>query len=176
MLPRVLKLRLEDGAVGDWMASSFRFGQEMTADRNHSALVLGKVAELLFIEAVRRFIEALPGVDKGWLAGLQDPVIRKALALLHSTMERRWTTQELAHEVGLSRSAFAERFSLLVGEPPMRYLAQWRMQHAAQRLRDSRDSITTIAAESGYESEQAFSRAFSREYGQPPASWRKQGG
>ena len=92
--------------------------------------------------------------------------------MLHARPAQAWTAEELASLVGLSRSAFADRFSALVGQPPMQYLGQWRMQLAAQRLRGSRDPLARIAAEIGYESEAAFSRAFKRQYGKPPATWR----
>ena len=98
----------------------------------------------------------------------------RALALLHGQRERAWTTEDLAREVGLSRSAFAERFTGLVGDPPMRYLGKWRLQHAARRLLETSEPIARIAGEAGYESEPAFHRAFKREHRMTPASWRKQ--
>jgi transcriptional regulator GlxA family with amidase domain len=105
---------------------------------------------------------------------MADPPIAKALGLLHGRMRHRWTTEELAGEVGLSRSAFAERFSRAMGESPMRYLSQQRLLVASRRLRESRDSLARIAFETGYESEAAFSRAFRRAFGLPPATWRNQ--
>src|SRR5262249_49637124 len=124
-------------------------------------------------EAVRRYVATLPAEATGWLAGLRDPAIGKALALMHMQVTRAWTVEDLASEVNMSRSAFAERFNSLIGHPPMKYLANWRMQLAAQKLRDSRQSVGQIAFDVGYESEAAFTRAFKREFGEPPATWRK---
>src|SRR6185503_12442859 len=110
---------------------------------------------------------------KGWFAAARDLQVGRALALLHASPSRAWTVDDLAREVALSRSALAERFTSLVGEPPMQYLTRWRLALAAQMLRDGRDPIARIAEKCGYESEAAFSRAFKREFGVPPASWRK---
>jgi AraC-like DNA-binding protein len=104
---------------------------------------------------------------------LQDPQVGRALALLHGAPARGWTVEELAREVALSRSALAERFASTIGAPPMQYLTQWRLTLAAQALRASGESIARIAERSGYESEAAFTRAFKREFGVPPAKWRK---
>jgi len=138
-----------------------------------SAALLGKLAELLFVEGVRRYVAALPEGQTGWLAGLRDRMVGRALALLHARVAHPWTTEELAQEVGLSRSAFAERFTGLVGVPPMRYLANWRLQLAAVRLRESAAATAQIASEVGYESDAAFNRAFKRAFGTTPAAWRR---
>ncbi len=111
----------------------------------------------------------------GWLAGLRDPVVGRALALLHAELARAWTTETLAREVFLSRSAFADRFTALVGVPPMKYLTTWRMQVAAQRLREAHRSVAQTAADVGYESEAAFARAFERAFSMSPGIWRKRG-
>jgi AraC-like DNA-binding protein len=172
-LPRVLRLRVGEGASGDWIASSFRFAaQEL---RGGSTTVLARLAELLFLEAVRRYLDELPSGRTGWLPGLRDPVVGRALALMHGRAAHPWTTEALAREAGLSRSAFAERFTALLGEPPMRYLAQWRLRAAADRLHDGQ-LVGRVAYEVGYASEAAFSRAFKREFGMPPAAWRQAGG
>lgn len=174
-LPSVLKLDVAEGASGQWIASSFRFAaQELGAARAQSPSVLGKLAELLFAEAVRRYVLSLSIEEKGWIDGLRDPVVGRALALLHGRRDGRWTADELAREVGLSRSAFAARFTSVMGEPPMRYLAKWRLQSAARQLAESHEPIARIAFASGYESEAAFNRAFRRAYGLPPAAWRKE--
>jgi AraC-like DNA-binding protein len=176
-LPAVLKLNVREGAAGDWIESSFRFAAgELAAEGVGSAAVLSKLSELLFVEAVRHYVATLPPEGKGWLSGLRDPYVGRALALMHARPVHSWTAQTLAREVGLSRSAFAERFTSFVGEPPMRYLALWRLRRAAQRLRESHAPLARIAFEVGYESEAAFSRAFKREFGVPPAAWRKRGG
>ena len=135
--------------------------------------MLGKLSELLFVEAVRRYAETLPKERKGWLAGLRDPYVARALALFHADVSRGWTNDSLAREVGLSRSALTERFSQLIGLPPIQYLANWRMQVAAQNLRNTSASLAQIANSIGYESEAVFSRAFKRAFGAAPASWRR---
>jgi AraC-like DNA-binding protein len=127
----------------------------------------------MFVEAVRRHIETLPPEQTGWLAALRDPAIGRALALIHTKPSHPWTAEDLAHEVALSRSSFAERFTQLVGRPPMTYVGNWRMQVAANKLRENRQSIAQIAYDVGYESEASFTRAFRREFGAPPAAWRK---
>jgi len=124
---------------------------------------------------MRRYVESLPPEGKGWLAGLRDVHIGRALALLHGEPTRAWNVDELGREVALSRSALAERFTALVGEPPMQYLMRWRLALAAQMLRSGKESVARVAERSGYESETAFNRAFKREFGMPPVSWRKAG-
>jgi AraC-like DNA-binding protein len=173
-LPSLLKLDMSEGPGGRWIDSSFRFAAgEMARGWMGSATVLSKISELLFAEAVRRYLATLSAARSGWLAGLRDPIVGRALALLHGQTARAWTADELAREAGLSRSAFSDRFTAIMGEPPIRYLAGWRMQCAAQMLRNGSGSLAQIAAEVGYDSEAAFSRAFKRAFGQSPASWRK---
>jgi AraC-like DNA-binding protein len=175
ILPPVLKVPVTDGASGGWIESSLAFAaRELAADRVRSPELLARLAELLFMEAVRRYVASLPDGQRGWHAGVRDPVVARALALLHGCMQQRWTAEILAREVGLSRSALAERFTRIMGEPPIRYLARQRLQLAAQRLRTSAESIPRVAFSVGYESEAAFNRAFKREFGVPPAAWRKQ--
>jgi AraC-like DNA-binding protein len=174
-LPSTLILDLNGKAAGEWIFSSFRYAaQELSAARPGSATVLAKLSELMFVEAVRCYLEALPADERGWLAGLRDPAVGKALALLHSELARPWTADELARQVYLSRSTFAERFTALIGAPPITYLTRWRMQVAAQRLRESRRSVAQISAEVGYESEIAFAKAFKRQFSLSPAQWRKE--
>lgn len=174
MLPKVLKLRVEEGAAETWIESSFRFAaQETTVGLTQSPNVLTRLSEALFIDAVRRYLNALPIEMSGWCAGMRDTKIAHALSLLHGRMKHSWTTEELALQVGMSRSAFAERFTRVIGESPMRYLAQHRLLSASQRLKESSDSIARISFDVGYESEAAFNRAFKREFGAPPATWRK---
>jgi AraC-like DNA-binding protein len=135
--------------------------------------VLAKLSELMFIEVIRRYLADLPPEQAGWLAGLRDPFVGKALSLLHGRPQRAWTIEILAKEVGLSRSVLAERFADLVGMPPMHYLAKWRMQLAAGLLSGGNANIATVAAEIGYASEAAFSRAFKKVVGVPPSDWRR---
>jgi len=125
------------------------------------------------VEAIRRHIESLPAKQTGWLAGLRDRFVGKSLALMHAKPAHAWTVEELAGTVGLSRSALAERFTGLVGQPPMQYLIRWRLQLAANLLRSGKRTVAAIAADVGYDSEAAFNRAFKRELGVTPAAWRR---
>ncbi len=173
-LPRVLVADLRGHSCADWAASSFRYAaREHAEHRPGSQEILARLSELLFVEAVRGHIENLPGNSTGWLAALRDPPLARALSALHARPRHPWTTEGLATEVLLSRSAFAERFTSTVGMPPMSYLARWRMLLAGQRLRESADTIAQIAGSVGYESESTFSRAFTREMGTSPGAWRK---
>ncbi|HJS88578.1 MAG TPA: AraC family transcriptional regulator [Steroidobacteraceae bacterium] len=174
-LPRLLRLDVRAISSGAWIESSFRFAiNEIAAGRLGSATVIAKLSELLFVEAVGRFVAGLPPEKRGWLAGLRDPHIGRALALLHERPTEPWTAEMLAEQVGMSRSVFAERFSALVGEPPMRYLTVWRMHVAAQQLCEGPASVAQVAFTVGYESEAAFSRAFKRQFGASPGTWRRQ--
>jgi AraC-like DNA-binding protein len=174
-LPSVLKLNVRATPSGAWIESSFRFAaSEIAAGRLGSTTVIAKLSELLFVEAVSEFVASLPAERRGWLAGLRDPQIGRALAALHARPTEPWTAEALAVEVGMSRSVFAERFTSLVGQPPMQYLTLWRMHVAAQRLREGRGSVAQIGFAIGYESEAAFSRAFKRQFGTSPGTWRKQ--
>jgi transcriptional regulator GlxA family with amidase domain len=172
-LPPVMTLNLSALPSGDWMARTFDYAtQTLMEGAIGTATVMAKVSELMFVEALRRYLATLPPEETGWLAGLRDPVVGRALALMHARLSEDWTTEALAKEVNLSRSAFAERFTGFVGVPPMRYLLNWRMQVAKQKLRQTRLLVAQVAFEVGYESEAAFTRAFRRETGLPPAAWR----
>jgi AraC-like DNA-binding protein len=175
-LPRVLRIPIGDGPAAALLRELLRVGvRESLASRPGAESMLAKLSELMFVEAMRRYVETLPPEGKGWLAGVRDAHVGRALALLHGEPGRVWTVDELAREVALSRSALAERFAALVGEPPIQYLMRWRLALAAQTLRSGREAIARVAERSGYESEAAFSRAFKREFGTPPAAWRKAG-
>lgn len=172
-LPRVLHLPAADrGAwVGHFVALAV---EEANNKRPGGEAVLERLSEMMFVDAVRRYLEGLPAEQTGWLAGLRDRFVGRALALLHERPGDDWTIEKLSEAVGLSRSALHERFAGLVGQPPMQYLAQWRMQVASQQLLQSTMNVAAIALETGYESEAAFSRAFKRLVGVPPATWRRQ--
>jgi AraC-like DNA-binding protein len=135
--------------------------------------VLTRLAELMFIEVLRRYLDELPPEQTGWLAGLRDEIVGRVLALLHARPGHPWTLPELAREAASSRSNVARRFTDLVGQPPMQYLAQWRMQVAANLLVQSGAKVATIASEVGYDSEAAFSRAFKKATGLAPGAWRE---
>lgn len=173
-LPQLLRLDVCKGTGTSWIGESFQHAaSEFSAGGLGSTIVLSKLAELLFVEAVRHYIAILPDEQTGWLAGLRDRSVGQALALLHAQPAHAWTTAKLAKIVALSRSAFAERFTALVGIPPMRYLTHWRLQLAAVRLRESPRGTAQIAYEVGYESLSAFSRAFKNAFGTTPGNWRK---
>ena len=173
-LPRVIKAGASKAGDASWLSQFIRLAlMESAQKRTGSESVLAKLSELMFIEVVRQHLESLPPDQAGWLAGLRDPFVGKALSLMHAKAAHDWTIEELATEVGQSRSLFAKRFTDLLGMPPMHYLAQWRMQIASERLGSGNANVATIAAEIGYESEAAFSRAFKKLMGVPPSEWRR---
>lgn len=173
VLPQALVLDTGGEPAEGWIAASFRYvAGDVAVVPVGADIMLAKLAELLFVEAVRRHVATLPEGCGGLLAGLRDPVVGRALALMHGRIAHPWSTDELARAAHHSRSAFAERFTAVVGMPPMRYLTAWRMELAARRLSDSSDGVASIAAKVGYASEAAFSRAFKRMFGVAPAGWR----
>jgi AraC-like DNA-binding protein len=175
-LPRLFKVDMS-GSSSAWLESSLRFAaNETDGSRPGGATILSKLSELLFVEAIRRYIDSIPDDRKGWLGGLRDRFVARALALMHEQPSYPWTVEDLAHRIGISRSALAQRFTELLDVPPMQYLAQWRLQLAARQLRAGNQPLAAIAEQVGYESEAAFNRAFKREFGLPPATWRRQGG
>ena len=171
-LPPMMHIRSSGAAHGSWLKEFTRFAvMEAGEKRMGGSGILSKLGELMFAELVRRYVESLPEESRGWLGGVRDRHVGRALNLIHAAPSRPWTLEELAKEAGLSRSSFAERFAGYVGMPPIQYLQKWRLQIAASRLMDGA-SISTIAADIGYESEAAFSRAFKRVIGASPADWR----
>jgi AraC-like DNA-binding protein len=172
-LPRVLALDLREGTSREWVEASVRFAaSELAAGRLASSTVMSRLSETLLVEAVRHYASTLADRDAGWLNGTKDPHVGRALALIHHDIGAPWSAETLARQVGMSRSAFVERFTTLVGMPPIRYLTVWRMQTAKINLREKRLPIAKLAHSVGYESEEAFSRAFKREFGVSPAQWR----
>ena len=173
-LPSMFVVNIANDSAGQWLANSIQFSvREAGGPGTGSEVVLAKLSEVLFVETLRRFIQDLPDQQKGWLAGARDPVIGEALALLHKNPAHPWTIANLAHQVGVSRTRFAERFRHFLGEPPMAYLARWRLKLAAEMLMSSDANVGEIAAEVGYASEAAFNRVFKREFGCPPAQFRR---
>jgi AraC-like DNA-binding protein len=174
-LPRILRLDISKAASRDWIETSVRFAAaELMLGRLASSDVMSRLSEVLLVEAVREYIATLGDRDHGWLRGLSDPNIGRALALIHGDVAAAWSVDNLAKEVGLSRSAFMERFTQLIGMPPIRYLTVWRLEIAKRHLRESRMNIPQIAVAVGYESEEGFRRAFRREFEIWPAEWRDQ--
>jgi len=173
-LPAIIKLNVRGDAAGAWLESSIRhLVSEAGSARPGQAVLLSKMAEALFIESLRRYMEELPPEQTGWLAGARDPVVGGALATMHRKPCHHWTIEELAAEVGASRSVLAERFTKFLGEPPLTYLARWRLQLAARLLETTRKTVLHVASDVGYESEAAFNRAFKREFSLPPAQYRR---
>ncbi|HEY7661894.1 MAG TPA: AraC family transcriptional regulator [Xanthobacteraceae bacterium] len=173
-LPRVIKAGGAQGGDPQRLGQLMRAAMTEARDKRAGGeSVLARLSELMFIEVIRRHLEALPPEQAGWLAGLRDPFVGKALSLMHAAPARNWTIEQLAKEVGLSRSVLAERFADLVGMPPINYLAQWRMQIASGLLSAGGANIASIAARVGYGSEAAFSRAFKKVAGVPPSAWRR---
>jgi transcriptional regulator GlxA family with amidase domain len=159
----------------NWLEQSIRYAvAEAASPRPGGEGVLGKLSEVLFVEALRSYIAQLPPEQTGWLAGLRDRVVGKALALMHERPAEPWTLESLAKEAATSRSVLAERFSHFVAQSPMSYLTRWRLALASNLLRSSSMDLSRIAQEVGYGTDTAFSRAFRREFGMPPAAWRRQ--
>ncbi len=173
-LPPAFKVNLRTDRAGHWLENALlHLVEEASSGRAGSEAVLAKMSEALFVDTLRRYFASLPEEEVGWLAAARDPIIGKSLMLLHSRTAHPWTIAELATEVGSSRSAFVERFSRYLAEPPMAYLMRWRLQLAARALGSTSRGVADIAEEVGYESEAAFNRAFKREFGSPPARYRR---
>ncbi len=174
-LPPVLKVNIRNDESGVWLENSIRYAIAYTdLGGPGGKAVLAKLSETLFAETLRRYILELPQGQNGWLAGARDPEVGKALALMHRQPASPWTVADLAREVGVSRSVLAERFRDYLGEPPVSYLTRWRLQLGAQMLNTTSYSVAQVASEVGYESEQAFNRAFKRQFGHPPARYRNE--
>jgi AraC-like DNA-binding protein len=172
-LPRMVHAPIS-AETQSWLTSLVRVAvQETEQGSAGGETMLAKLAELMFVEVIRKYIDGLPNDSRGWLSGLRDRHVGAALRVIHARPSETWTLDSLARDVGLSRSAFAERFVDFVGLPPMQYLARWRLQLAAHLLEGKGTSIAAAAAEVGYESEAAFNRAFKKFVGIPPGAWRR---
>ena len=173
-LPTMIKVHVPNEPSGKWLENSIRFSvTEANGASAGAGLVLAKLSELLFVETLRRYINSLPPEQTGWLAGARDPMIGQALALMHKLPALPWTVSTLARRVGLSRTRLAERFTHFLAESPMAYLTKWRLKLSAELLQSSDDSVAEIATAVGYSSEAALNRAFKREFGSPPAQFRR---
>lgn len=174
-LPPILKVNIRTDTSSQWLEQSIRYSVDNAdASKPGGEAVLAKLAEVLFIETLRRYMALLPPEHNGWLAGVRDPGVGKVLALLHHKPAHPWTIAALANEVGISRSVLAERFRRYLSETPIAYLTRWRLQLGAQLLTSTSNGVAQVAAEVGYESEPSFNRAFKREFGLPPARFRSQ--
>jgi AraC-like DNA-binding protein len=172
-LPRVLRVTGSTLGPDSWVTTFLRqVVTESNQRRPGGEAVLERMSEMLFVEVLRRHVDSLPPQQTGWLAGMRDPAVGRALALLHGRPAEPWTLERLAEEAGLSRSSLHERFVHFIGTPPMHYLTRWRMQVASGLLRDTAAKLVEVSLAVGYESEAAFSRAFKREVGVSPGAWR----
>jgi AraC-like DNA-binding protein len=172
-LPSAFKVNVRTDPSGHWLENSIlHLVEESASGRMGSEALLAKLSEALFVDTLRRYVDGLPEQQRGWLAGARDPVVGRSLGLLHRRVAHPWTIADLADEVGISRSALVERFTRYLSEPPMTYLTRWRLQLAARSLKRTSRGVAEIATDIGYESEAAFSRAFKREFGQPPGRYR----
>jgi len=173
-LPPILKVNVATGPSGQWLAHSIRFAVDQAGESSAgSRLVLSRLAEVLFVEALRRYINTLPADRTGWFAGARDPVVGRALELFHREPADAWNMSGLAKRTGVSRTRLIERFHHFLGESPMAYLMRWRLRLGAEILQSTEDTIVNVAEAVGYGSESAFNRAFKREFGFPPAQFRR---
>ena len=174
-LPPLIKVNIRDDPSGLWLENSLKFSVGQATNRDAGAgAMLAKLSEVVFAETLRRYGRELPEGHTGWLSGARDPDVGKALTLLHHRHTHPWTVAALAREIGVSRTVLSERFRHFLGAPPIAYLTRWRLRLGARALVTTSRSVAEIASEAGYESEAAFNRAFKREYGHPPARYRKE--
>lgn len=169
-LPPLNHFRPASAAAAEWLCASARYALDEAGLRTGFA---ARLPELLLIDCLRQYIRKLPPGRSGWLGALRDPVVGRALSLLHQAPAQAWTVAALARRVGVSRTVLGDRFATALGSPPMRYLMDWRLQLASHELRSSDATLPEIAARVGYRSEAAFGRAFKRSVGQSPAGWRR---
>jgi AraC-like DNA-binding protein len=176
-LPRMIHAPASDlpGDADDWIAHFARLAAaESERKRPGGEVVLERMREMMFVDLLRRYLQRLPDDQRGWLSGLRDRYVGRVLGLMHEHPAEAWTMEQLAGRVGLSRSALHERFVQFIGLTPMQYLTNWRMQIASRLLTQSSATLASVALDTGYESEAAFSRAFKRAVGVPPSVWRRE--
>jgi AraC-like DNA-binding protein len=172
-LPPVFVVRLPPGPAARWVEASIAYAlEEATPSNKSTSLVSTRLPELLLIEVLRVHLASAPAIDHGWIAALRDPVLAPALAQLHGSPDGRWTVADLASRAAVSRSLLDARFRQVLGRSPIRYLTEWRMHLADDLLATTDASVATVARRVGYDSEEAFSRAFKRERGASPSRWR----
>jgi AraC family transcriptional regulator, alkane utilization regulator len=173
-MPRLFRSSIRERPSGPWLEASVKYAvHEAAAGQPGSGAVATKVAESLFVETLRGYIDSLPPRHLGWLAGLRDPQIGACLRLMHGEPARDWSVESLAAEIHVSRSVLAQRFTEMVGMPPIQYLIRWRLAMAARLLRSASSTLIRVAEVVGYESEASFSRAFKKEFGVSPGQWRR---
>jgi len=173
-LPSAFKINVRANGAGAWIESAIsHWVSDHESQRPGRPAILAKLAEALFMDALCTYMRELPAERTGWLAAARDPKVGQALAHLHRNPGRSWTLEDLAAESGTSRTLLAQRFTQLMGEPPLAYLARWRLQLGARLLTTTDRKILQVAYDVGYESEAAFSRAFKRSFGTPPGRYRR---
>jgi AraC-like DNA-binding protein len=173
-LPPLFRVNISNDPSGEWLENSLRFAvEEAVAAREGASAMLAKLSEVVFVEAVRRHVRTLPETETGWLAAARDPAVGRVLSLFHQRPAHPWTMPGLAKEVGVSRSVLAQKFRHYLGQPPMGYLTDWRLQLGARALKSSVRSVAEIASEIGYETEASFNRAFKRRFQLPPGRYRR---
>jgi AraC family transcriptional regulator, alkane utilization regulator len=168
-LPPLIHVRPATPSAAEWLRASARYA---LAESRRRPAASSRLPELLLVDCLRQYFESLPSLRSGWLAAVRHPLVGRALALLHERPAQQWTVTSLARKIGVSRTVLGERFSTVLGVPPMKYLTQWRLQVAARLLRTTSETLPEIASRVGYQSEEAFSRAFKRGLGQPPGAFR----
>ncbi len=173
VFPSAFVVRVPPGPASGWIQASIAYAlEEAPPAQAGSSVISTRLPELVVIEVLRLHLASAPAADHGWLAALHDPVLAPALALLHREPERRWTVAELASAAAVSRSLLDERFREVLGRSPIKYLTEWRMHLAEELLATTELGVVTVAHRVGYDSEEAFSRAFKRAHGVSPSHWR----
>lgn len=174
-LPHVVRVHVRSDRYGELLEGMIREAVEQVRSAAPGGrAIVARLAEVLFTEVLRRYVLSLPAGRTGWLSAAADPAVGRALTALHAQPERAWTLDALADTAGLSRSTLSERFARCIGQAPMTYLADWRLEVAAETLRTTSRSVLQVAGDVGYESEAAFNRAFKRRFGEPPARYRRE--
>ena len=176
-LPPMIHVRGDNGTPMPWLDTCLQFiAMEMSSGQPGASTIVSRLADILFVQAIRAHVVSNGANAKGWLSALSDPQIGKALALIHEQPHAPWSVESLASAVAMSRSSFSARFGELVEEPPLTYLTRWRMQCATKLLRSGDDTIATVAGKVGYDAEAAFSKAFKRWMGLAPGAYRRDPG
>lgn len=176
-LPALIRVDAwDDGESGAFQAVLRLLAREAESIQPGGEAVMTSLADVLVVQVLRSWLRTSDPSATGWLSALRDPHVGRALGRMHARLDHDWTLVELAREANMSRSSFAERFTALVGESPMRYLAGWRLQQAHAELTSTTDSIASISSRVGYTSEASFGRAFKRHHGSTPGAVRREGG